>query len=135
MSEQPKVAAQLLVVDDDPFVLRAIARILRDVTATYVDSGHVALGLIAGGLRFAAVLCDVNMPGMDALRLYQEVARIDPRQTERFLFMTGGAFHERSPLSALLERRVIEKPFDAKSLRAFLAPLLSGIGDRPRVKR
>src|SRR5215210_6403838 len=72
MSKQGK--ASLLLVDDDPDLLRLLAIRLKangyDVTA--VDSGPRALAAIAAS-RPDLVLTDLRMEGMDGMALFHEI--------------------------------------------------------------
>jgi DNA-binding NtrC family response regulator len=59
------------------------------------------------------------MTGMD---LFAEVARRYPGLENRFVMMTGGAFTPRAAaFLARIGNRRLEKPFDAKTLRAAIA--------------
>lgn len=68
-------AVRMLIVDDDPFVLRSTERYARsmgfDVTALLHP--EEALSTILGGARFDVLLTDVSMPGMDGPTLVREI--------------------------------------------------------------
>jgi CheY-like chemotaxis protein len=104
---------RILVVDDEPFVLRSLERILaahHDVVLA--PNGPDALARIAGAAPFDGVLCDVMMPGMNGMELYREILRRSPGLASRVLFVTGGALVEE--VRAFLEETgapVVEKPF------------------------
>src|SRR5512142_2109140 len=72
MSKQGK--ASLLLVDDDPDLLRLLAIRLKanGYAVTAVDSGRRALASIAAS-RPDLVLTDLRMEGMDGMALFQEV--------------------------------------------------------------
>lgn len=113
---------RVLVIDDEIAIGRTLAIGLADefevATAT---SGREALELLAGGDRFDVVLCDLMMPDVSGMDVYERVAESSPRLAARFVFVTGGAFTERA--RAFVERTrapVLEKPFDL----ATLSPLL-----------
>jgi PAS domain S-box-containing protein len=104
---------RILVVDDEPFVLRALERILaghHDVVLA--PSAADALARIAGATPLDGVLCDVMMPGMNGMDLYREIGRLAPELARRVVFVTGGALIE--DIRVFLERTgvpVVEKPF------------------------
>jgi two-component system NtrC family sensor kinase len=108
----------VLVVDDEPQVGSAIARVLappHQVTRT--TDAREALALLRSGRRFDAVLCDLMMPHVTGMDLYQEVMAFAPEQAQRMVFMTGGAFTTRA--RRFLEDvriRSLEKPFQAEAL-------------------
>ncbi|MDQ3032340.1 MAG: ATP-binding protein [Myxococcota bacterium] len=82
---------RVLIVDDDEMLLRAITNSLaEDFECTSVASGKAALELVQKAERFDVLLSDVVMPGMDGLRLYQQLADIDPALAERTVFFSGG---------------------------------------------
>jgi nitrogen-specific signal transduction histidine kinase len=110
---QPR-PARVLVVDDEPALLRALAEeIGRSHEVVVAGSGDAALARLAEG-RFDAVLCDLCMPGLTGEAFFERVRAADPAQAEAFIFMTGvgfGADVER--LMAVSGRPVLEKPFPA----------------------
>jgi PAS domain S-box-containing protein len=122
---QPAQAAasrrgSVLVVDDEPMVLRAIERALcRDHQVTAVTRASDALGLIAGGGRFDVILCDLLMPEMSGMDLYTEVRRVAPEQASRMVFVTGAAFTPgaRAFLDEVDNER-LEKPVQVEQLLA-----------------
>jgi PAS domain S-box-containing protein len=118
--------ARILVVDDEPMVGRAVARILgpeHEVAA--VTSGEAALAQLGAGPGFDLVLCDLMMPGLSGMDLFERVRQSVPAAAARFVFLTGGAFTDRA--RQFLERVPnprLEKPFDPDGLRRSVAGLL-----------
>ena len=83
-----------------------------------VNSAEDARRRLEAGERFAAIVCDLMMPGMTGMDLHDWVTANDPFLAARFVFVTGGAFTERS--RAFLERTqvaCVEKPFEPARLR------------------
>ena len=115
-----RARAHILVVDDEAivgsFVRRAIGS-LHDIDV--VQSGREALDRIHAGAPFDLVLCDLMMPQMSGMDLYEEVRKSSPALAERFVFMTGGAFapKARAFLDAVPNAR-LEKPFEPSALKA-----------------
>ena len=63
------------------------------------------------------MLCDLTMPEMGGIELYEGVCQIAPEQLRKFLFLTGGAFTARA--RAFLDDlpgATVEKPFDRLTL-------------------
>jgi CheY-like chemotaxis protein len=113
---------RVLVVDDEIAIGRTLAIGLADefeiATAT---SGREALELLAVEDRFDVVLCDLMMPDVSGMDVYERVAETSPGLAARFVFVTGGAFTERA--RAFVERvraPVLEKPFDLVTLSPIL---------------
>jgi PAS domain S-box-containing protein len=114
--------ARILVVDDEPYVTRALQRSLTpDHEVAAVNGARAALKLLDGGSRFDLILCDVMMPGMTGMDLYAELNRFAPDQAQRVVFMTGGAFTPRA-LSFLQEvpNPKLSKPLDLRQLRTLV---------------
>ncbi|WP_375770579.1 ATP-binding protein [Archangium gephyra] len=115
--------ARILVVDDEPYVTRALQRSLSpDHEVATVNGARAALKLLDQGNRFDLILCDVMMPGMTGMDLYAELNRATPDQAQRVVFMTGGAFTPRA-LSFLQEvsNPKLSKPLDLRQLRALVS--------------
>jgi two-component system, NtrC family, sensor kinase len=111
-SKKPRV----LLVDDDPFVRRALARVLaREYEVVAVDGGRAALALIRCGDRFDAIVCDVAMPGMSGLELSAALDRVAPDQASRMIALTGGAV-DPAGLAARFGDRYLIKPVRAAEL-------------------
>ena len=115
--------SRILVVDDEVMVTNAIRRIIgatHDVVVVF--QAAEALRRVQSGERFDVVLCDLLMPEMTGIALFEAVGAIDPEQASRMLFMTGGTFT--ADAAAFLEvrtDRVIEKPFDKATLMAAIS--------------
>ena len=115
----PEGTLPVLVVDDEPLVARSIGRALqREGPVVLVGSAEEARGLLEARERFGAVVCDLMMPGMTGMDLFEWVEARDPALAARFVFVTGGAFTQRA--RSFLERTgapCVDKPFDAGKLR------------------
>ena len=112
--------ARILVVDDDPHCGQVLERLLageHEVTAC--TSAREALELLRGQGRFDAILCDVMMPGLDGQGFYEELGEVAPALQTRVVFMTGGAFTERTQaFLRTVHNPTLEKPLVLPALRA-----------------
>jgi len=89
-TRQPSLASSILVVDDDPVVLKLVARVLRRAGAavTAVSSGREAIRAIADGeARPSILLSDIDMPGMNGIELAARIRSLRPDVV--ILLMTG----------------------------------------------
>ncbi len=109
---------RVLVVDDEPMVLRTLARVLKRHDVHTVGSGTEALACLAEE-SWDLVLCDLMMPGCTGMDVYDHLATTRPQLLDRMVFMTGGTFSERARcfLEEVPNTR-LEKPFDLRRLRA-----------------
>ncbi len=117
----------VLVVDDEPLLLKVVAQMLspgHDVTCE--GTAGAALERIRHGERFDAIICDIMMPHMTGMDLYDKVLEVAPKQAQSMLFLTGGAFT--AAARAFLDRvpnATVEKPFDAATLLARVQQLIT----------
>jgi CheY-like chemotaxis protein len=88
----PASRPRVLLIDDEPLVLRAVKRSLKACDVVAVPSGAAALAEIEAGRRFDAVLCDLMMPEMDGPAVYHAAVAVAPELAGRFVFCTGGVF-------------------------------------------
>ncbi|MBX3209178.1 MAG: response regulator [Labilithrix sp.] len=116
---------RVLVVDDDPLVLRSLTRVLaRDFEVASARNGREALDLVRAGGTFDAMLCDLMMPELSGIELHELLERDDPELAKRTVFLTGGAFSGRAQtfLEAVGQPH-LEKPVDLKVVRELLMEL------------
>ena len=82
----------LLVVDDDPVILRLVSEFLKrslaDVHVDTTDSPNMALHR-ATSHQYSAVLTDVMMPGMGGMELASKIQAARPDMP--IIFMSGAA--------------------------------------------
>lgn len=137
-SERPsrgsaRPGARVLVVDDEPTVGRALKRVLSDHQVTVVSTGEQAIARFEAE-RFDLLICDIMMPGLTGIDVYERLKAHLPGFDRRIMFMTGGAF---TPRARRFLRganvTVIEKPFEPASVRRVvserLRPLLEAGAD------
>lgn len=129
----PKLSAgagrrgRILIVDDEPLVSQAIRRALqREHEVTMLTSAREAHARLTGGEHFDLILCDIMMPEMSGIDLYEALARVAPSLAERMVFLTGGAFTPRArEFLSLLKNPCVEKPFIPRELQELVRSLLS----------
>jgi signal transduction histidine kinase len=114
--------ARILVVDDEPLVGKALARLLSGQHEVVVTtSAPEALARLAGGERFDLVLCDLMMPEMSGMELEARIASAAPAMVGRMVFMTGGAFTPAARAFLAGGRPHLEKPVEPGALRELVA--------------
>jgi PAS domain S-box-containing protein len=116
--------AEVLVIDDEPMVGRAITRMLvphHRVTA--VLGAAQALAALSSG-HFDAILCDLMMPDMTGMELHDKLKAEAPALAARMIFLTGGAFtREAAEFLERVPNARLEKPFSPAQLRMAVARL------------
>ena len=112
-------AGRILVVDDEQMLCNAIEQILgANHHVTTVTSAREALSRLGEGEQFDLILCDLMMPEMTGMDLYDELRQSMADQAEKFIFMSGGTFTDNA--RAFLARscnEVIDKPCRGAGLR------------------
>jgi signal transduction histidine kinase len=109
---------RILVVDDEPIVCFSLERLLStEGEVVAVTSAAQGLARLRAGDRFDVILCDLMMPEMDALAMYDAVRAIAPDQADAMVFVTGGAFTERArTFLDQVANPSLGKPFDVDAL-------------------
>ncbi len=114
---------RVLIVDDEPIILRAVSRALaRSHEVVTASDGAEAIELLRrDSFAFDAVMTDVQMPRASGVDVFRCIEREAPHLAPRVLFMTGGVFS--SEIEGFLRgmaERVLRKPFDPEVLRKMI---------------
>jgi PAS domain S-box-containing protein len=117
--------ARVLVIDDEPALAGALGAVLAlDHDVTLSEGGARALALLESGQSFDAVLCDVVMPDVDGIALYEALGRIRPELRPRVIFMTGAATMPRvAEFLGRVPNPCLDKPIDVERLRRVIRAL------------
>jgi two-component system NtrC family sensor kinase len=131
---QPVVAARklrILVIDDEVILARSLARMLDRHEVDVVNSGREALERFAER-SYDVAICDVMMPDITGIQLFQRLRDANNPITDHFLFITGGVSSAESQrfLDELGTKRWLPKPIPMPELRARVASLGEAITDR-----
>ncbi|HWN70621.1 MAG TPA: ATP-binding protein, partial [Haliangium sp.] len=125
-AEQPRLAhissdvrGRILLVDDEPFVLQMMMHALREHDVVGVSSGREAIARCLAE-PFDLVFCDLMMPEITGMELYQMIRQERPALAERMVFVTGGALLDgvREFLDEVPNEH-LEKPVERRRLQAF----------------
>lgn len=116
---------QILFVDDEPHVLSAIRRGLRnDFKLVTAEGSKEALALFEQGKKFSVIVSDCRMPEMDGIQLLERIAVISPN-TIRIL-LTGNTDQE-TAVRAVNDGdvfRFLNKPCNSEQLKLVLGQAL-----------
>jgi CheY-like chemotaxis protein len=84
----PHPQRDLLIVDDDPDLVRGLARLLRATgyPVRFATSGEEAISLAAQDPP-AALIMDIMMPGTNGVEIYRQMKQRNPNLP--VIFMTG----------------------------------------------
>jgi signal transduction histidine kinase len=113
----PDRVRQVLVVDDEPQIAKALARRLRPHRVTACTDARQALERIGDSAHFDLVLCDLMMPSMTGAEFLQALRQMRPDLAQRTVFMSGGAFTPAMrEFLAREQPRLFDKPLDVSAL-------------------
>lgn len=103
----------ILIVDDEPNMLRTLADILRDegFEVSTASSGEQAVAMCAAN-DFGVVLMDVRMPGINGMEAFRKIRRV--KRSVPVVMMS--AYTVNHLLNDALEEGVVafvQKPLDA----------------------
>ena len=94
----------ILVVDDEPDIRRALRRLLEARGFAVVEAGTSAEGTAqAAAGEIDAVVCDIMMPGGSGLEFFDLLRETHPNLARRFVFLTAAA--KEPEVSAQVEAR------------------------------
>jgi two-component system, cell cycle sensor histidine kinase and response regulator CckA len=122
----PRRRGRVLVIDDEVAVAKVVLRMLsREHEVVTENRGADALARLHAGERFDVILCDLIMPDLTGMDLYEALLRDFPDDAARMVFLSGGAFTPRSRafLDTVPNQR-LEKPFDLAALRVLVNMLV-----------
>jgi CheY-like chemotaxis protein len=114
------------VVDDETFLLECLVDALSawGVEVTSSARGDDAVQQLESG-SFDLIVCDIRMPGLSGMELFDWLKAQRPTMTQRILYTTGDTFDERT--REFLDSSQVPylgKPFDLKQLKQSLERLL-----------
>ena len=115
---QPVRGQTILIVDDEPSVIRGLTRLLRrdGHTVDTAPNGRMALARLQER-AYDLILSDLRMPELDGSGLYQALEQY-PELQQRFVFLTGDTVSRET--MAFFEQtgvRWLTKPFRAAEVR------------------
>ena len=125
---------RVLIVDDDRLLAETLRMMIADFASSEVGRG-VAVEVETSGReaarlledpasdRFDLIVCDLSMPGIDGISLYEALVARGSPLAERFVLVTGGAFTD-GATAAIARHSVpcLQKPFDSAKLAETLRP-------------
>jgi DNA-binding response OmpR family regulator len=133
-AEEPASAVRLrrprlLVVDDEVAICRSLQRLLSKEHDVTIECDARRGAVLAATGDFDVVFCDLMMPGMTGMDLYEAVASSRPDVARRIVFMTAGSFSPRSwDFLESTENKHLTKPFDPAALSNAVVELLEREG-------
>ncbi len=131
MKMSPAGSKRVLVVDDDPLMLKAVDAMLQPegYRVETADDGDKAMAKFKPG-KYSLIITDFLMPVMDGLELAKAVKALSPAQP--ILLITGfaGRIADEGRSCADVDL-LLGKPFTSEEFQEAVARVLAG-GENPR---
>lgn len=90
---------RILLIDDEPLLLKSYSRFLRRLGGHDVvtaSCGTEALERLETEDPFDLVFCDLSMPNVSGVEVHRAIRQFHPELVGRFVFLTGGVKDEAS---------------------------------------
>ncbi len=108
---------EILVVDDELAVCRALKRLLSGVADVDIATGALQALNMLSNRTYDVIICDFNMPQITGGELYRRLAEEKPGTEESLIFLTGGVLSsEHDRFLREVDTPVIYKPFEREKL-------------------
>ena len=125
----PHLPRTILVIDDEPSVIRALSGLLRRdgyVVGTASNGRHALAQLQVQ--PYDVILCDLRMPELDGPAFYDLLTRQYPTLRQRVIFLTGdtGGEEHRTFLTQC-GRPWLRKPSAITTIRRAIAQVLQAL--------
>ncbi|MFN7917042.1 MAG: ATP-binding protein [Vicinamibacterales bacterium] len=125
-SPPPRSRLRLLVIDDEPLLLKSYQRFYgQQYSLTLALGGAMAQTIVEGDQGWDAILCDLTMPDCDGPTFVEWLSTHHPGLAHRVIICSGGAFTANAQI--FLERFTgprLGKPFRRGDLEAALAAVV-----------
>ncbi len=114
-------SGRILIIDDDAQVAHSLAILFEGCDITVLNSGRDALKQLASGGGYDWIFCDLMMPGLSGMDVYEQASQAGLGLESRFVFMTGGIFTPRArDFVARVPNPCLSKPFHPRQVVAAL---------------
>lgn len=115
MAVEDKVRT-ILFVDDDEFLCDLGKEMLERSGYEVVVARSGNEGLETYRSSFGLIVSDVDMPGMNGIKMYKKIIEVDPN-APKILFLSGNSYTHEPVVNQLGDRaRLISKPYQVAAL-------------------
>jgi EAL domain-containing protein (putative c-di-GMP-specific phosphodiesterase class I) len=127
--------ARILLLDDDPFMLKLLRRQLAQLSYTQVDafdSGQQALEQLNSKALYDLIFLDINMPGMDGIEFIRQL--VQSRYSGSVILVSGEAGRILESVEKLIQAHQLtalghlQKPVKPEDLAILIGRLEANIG-------
>ena len=117
----PARRMRVAVIDDETLIASVIRDFLEDHDVEIAHTGREAIALLSRA-EFDVVFCDLVMPDLTGMDLYEHIRTHQPGREAALVFMSGGAFTARTrAFLAEVPNEVLDKPFRLEEIARVVA--------------
>lgn len=124
-NQQSSGSKRIMIIDDEPCITDVIALFARKLgyLADVSSSADATLDKIKE-TDYWAVFCDLKMPGLNGLEMFERVCQMRSELSKRFVLLTG-AIPDKLTESAVREKNIIllRKPFNFEEFTRLFSSL------------
>ena len=124
---------RVLLIDDEVMLLKAYQRMLSSKHEVFSATGGAeAIEHLRYQQDYDVVICDLMMPQVDGIMVYEAIQELAPHLRDRILFCSGGAFTTRmKSFVADVGAPILEKPAGNKELLAAIQGIVQAARPLP----
>jgi signal transduction histidine kinase len=117
--------ARVLVIDDEAAICKMFWRLLKREHEVVTETSAQAAWLrLERGEQFDVIFCDVTMPGMNGMELYQRMFEAAHDHIARLVFISGGTFTKTAhDFLEKISNRCLDKPIAASQIRSIVSQM------------
>jgi CheY-like chemotaxis protein len=116
---------KILIVDDEPNIAEIIRLFARRLgySSDAADSGRSAMEKV-GSNQYWAVFCDLQMPGLNGMEIYNRVKGLNSDLSDKFVLLTGSMLDQHTEAAIKKNNiRVLRKPFYFEGIKKIISEL------------
>jgi DNA-binding response OmpR family regulator len=110
---------RILIIDDEPDITEIIT-LFADQLGYSADTCHSGDDAIKkfGDTDYWAILCDLKMPGLSGLEIYEKAQELSQELGKRFILVTG-ALLDKTAEDTVREKNIMcfRKPFNFETIK------------------
>lgn len=116
---------RLAIIDDEPLLLDTFTRHLGDDHQLHrFEAPQDFMDELERGERFDLIFCDLMMPGLSGMEIYEVIRQQYPDLLDRMVFMSGGATTPKArDFIDTVVPILLSKPFDFDTVRELIADI------------
>ena len=120
-----RTKTSILLVEDDLHVADLVRDLLESAgyRVEWTGDGLTALAILTRD-SYDLVLCDVVLPGLSGMGLYEQLAERRPHMLSRLIFISGYGVPEIEDLASTTGIPLLRKPFQLDDLRRTVEEVL-----------